>query len=128
MHKFYPIKNNERKRNLKNLETAWKLVTVRKEIKKNSLRAVWVFWVNIAKFKVNLRYRNCWKLIGKLRRETEFRQRDCRNSAKKQEREEAKGERENVEFRQWDCRNSTAQFYCLSAMCPSVPECGVLLK
>ena len=69
-----------------------------------------VFWVNIAKFKVNLRYRNYWKLIGKLRRETKFWQWDCRNSAKKQEREEAKEERENVEFQQWDCQNSTAQF------------------
>ena len=46
-----------------------------------------VFWVNIVKFKVNLRYMNCSKIIGKLRRETEFRQWHCRNSAKKQERE-----------------------------------------
>ena len=37
-----------------------------------------VFWVNIVKFKVNLRYTNCSKIIGKLRRETEFRQwRQC---------------------------------------------------
>ena len=42
-----------------------------------------VFWVNIVKFKVNLRYTNCSKIIGKLRRETEFRQWRCRNSAKK---------------------------------------------
>ena len=46
-----------------------------------------VFWVNIVKFKVNLRYTNYSKIIGKLRRETEFRQWHCRNSAKKQERE-----------------------------------------
>ena len=43
---------------------------------------LWVFWVKIAKFKVNLRYSYCSKLIGKLR-ETEFRQWRCRNSAKK---------------------------------------------
>ena len=36
-----------------------------------------VFWVKIAKFKVNLRYSYCSKLIGKLRRETEFRQWCC---------------------------------------------------
>ena len=42
-----------------------------------------VFWVKIAKFKVNLHYTYCSKLIGEVRRETEFRQWRCRNSAKK---------------------------------------------
>ena len=32
-------------------------------------------------------------------------------------------ERENVEFRQRGYRNSTAQFCCLSAVCPSVECC-----
>ena len=31
-----------------------------------------VFWVNIAKWEVNLRYRYCLKLFGILRREIEF--------------------------------------------------------
>ena len=35
----------------------------------------WVFWVNIAKREVNLRYRYCLKLFRILRREIEFRQR-----------------------------------------------------
>ena len=49
-----------------------------------------VFWVKIAKLKVNLHYSYCSKLIGEMRRETEFRQWRCRNSAKKkQEREYA---------------------------------------
>ena len=33
-----------------------------------------VFWVNIAKSELNLRYRYCLNLIGKLRKEKEFRQ------------------------------------------------------
>ena len=53
-----------------------------------------VFCVNIVKFKGNLRFRNCWKLIDKLIRE--------------------------IEFRQWDCRNSTAQFYCSRVLCVRV--------
>ena len=54
------------------------------------LSKIGVFWVKIAKFKVNLHYTYCSKLIGEVRRETEFRQWRCRNSAKKkQEREYA---------------------------------------
>ena len=45
-----------------------------------------VFWVNIAKFELNLRYRYCLNLIGELRKEKEFRQQCCRNSTKVGER------------------------------------------
>ena len=71
-----------------------------------------VFWVNIAKSKPNLRYRNCWNLFGILRRETEFRYYHCRNSTKSMREKKKKVERKNVEFRQHRYRNSSAQFYC----------------
>ena len=45
-----------------------------------------VFWVNIAKSELNLRYRYCFNLIGELRKEKEFRQQCCRNSTKAGER------------------------------------------
>ena len=41
-----------------------------------------VFWVNIAKSKLNLLYRYCLKLIEELRKEKKFRQQYCRNSTK----------------------------------------------
>ena len=71
-----------------------------------------VFWVNIAKSEVNLRYRNCPNLFGILRREIEFRYYRCRNSTKSMREKKKKVERENVEFRQWGYRISCAQFYC----------------
>ena len=72
----------------------------------------WVFWVNIAKSELNLRYKNYWNLFGILRRETEFRYYHCRNSTKSMREKKKKVERENVEFRQCGYRNSFAQFYC----------------
>ena len=41
-----------------------------------------VFWLNIAKFKVNWCYRYCFKLFSNLRKENELRQYHCRNSTK----------------------------------------------
>ena len=43
---------------------------------------VGVFWLNIAESGVYLCYRHCFKLIRELRKESEFRQRYCRNSTK----------------------------------------------
>ena len=45
-----------------------------------------VFWLNIAKFKVNWCYRYCFKLFSNLRKEKELRQYHCRNSTKVGER------------------------------------------
>ena len=72
-----------------------------------------VFWINIAKSEVNLRYRNCSNLFGILRREIEFRYYRCRNSTKSMREKKKKVERENVEFRQRGYRISCAQFCCL---------------
>ena len=45
-----------------------------------------VFWLNIAKFKINQCYRYCFKLFSNLRKEKELRQYHCRNSTKVGER------------------------------------------
>ena len=45
-----------------------------------------VFWLNIAKFKVNWCYRYCFKLFSNMRKEKELRQYHCRNSTKVGER------------------------------------------
>ena len=45
-----------------------------------------VFWLNIAKFKVNWCYRYCFKLFSNLRKEKELQQYHCRNSTKVGER------------------------------------------
>ena len=72
----------------------------------------WVFWVNITKSEVNLRYRNCSNLFGILRREIEFWNYHCRNSTKSMREKKKKVERENVEFRQRGYWISYAQFCC----------------
>ena len=71
-----------------------------------------VFWVNIAKSEVNLRYRNCSNLFGILRREIEFRYYRCRNSTKSMREKKKMVERENIEFWQWGYQISCAQFCC----------------
>ena len=68
-----------------------------------------VFWVNIAKSKLNLLYRYCLKLIGELRKEKEFRQQCCRNSTKIGERKRKRWREKEEEFRQHGYRNSSAQ-------------------
>ena len=68
-----------------------------------------VFWVNIAKFELNLRYRYCLNLIGKLRKEKEFRQQCCRNSTKIGERNKKSWREKEEEFQQRCYRNSSAQ-------------------
>ena len=73
----------------------------------------WVFWVNIAKSELNLRYKNCWNLFGILRKETKFRYYHCRNSTKSMREKKKNVDRENVEFRQRGYRNSSVQFCCL---------------
>ena len=50
-----------------------------------------VFWLNIAKFEVNLCYRYCFNLFRNLRKESEFRQYHCRNSTKIGERKRKSG-------------------------------------
>ena len=69
-----------------------------------------VFWVNIAKSEVNLRYRNCSNLFGILRKEIEFQYYCCRNSTKSMREKKKKVERENVELWQRGYRISCAQF------------------
>ena len=41
-----------------------------------------VFWLNIAKFEVNWCYRYCYNLFSNMRKESELRQYQCRNSTK----------------------------------------------
>ena len=82
----------------------------------------WVFWVNIAKSEVNLRYRYCSKLFGILRREIEFWYYRCRNSTKSMREKKKTMERENVEFRQRWYRISSAQFCYQCVECPKWKE------
>ena len=77
-----------------------------------------VFWINIAKLKVNLHYRYYLKLFGILRREIKFRYYRCQNSTKSMREKKKKVERENVEFRQRWYRISSAQFCCPCVECP----------
>ena len=58
----------------------------------------WVLWLNIAKFRVYLRYRHCSKLFRKLRKESEFRQRCCRNSTKVWKRKRKSGREKILNF------------------------------
>ena len=58
-----------------------------------------VFWVNIAKSELYLRYRNYSKLFRVMRKESEFRYHQCEIQQKSMREKEKKGERENVEFR-----------------------------
>ena len=54
-------------------------------------------------------YRYCLKLIGKLRKEKEFRQQCCQNSTKIGERKTKRQREKKEEFRQHCYRNSSAQ-------------------
>ena len=72
-----------------------------------------VFWVNIVKSEVNLRYKNCLNLFGILKRKIEFRYYCYQNSTKSMREKKKKVGRKNVEFRQRDIEfpvpNSTAR-------------------
>ena len=57
-----------------------------------------VFWLNIAKSGVYLRYRHCFKLFRELRKESEFQQRYCRNSTKVWERKRKSGREKILNF------------------------------
>ena len=57
-----------------------------------------VFWLNIAKSGVYLRYRHCFKLFRELRKESEFQQRYCRNSTKVWERKRTSGREKILNF------------------------------
>ena len=57
-----------------------------------------VFWLNIAKSGVYLRYRHCYKLFRELRKESEFQQRCCRNSTKVWERKRKNGREKILNF------------------------------
>ena len=65
-----------------------------------------VFWLNIDKFEVNLRYRYCSNLFRDVRKESEFRQYRYRNSTKSRKDKKKKWEREIFDFRQQLHRNS----------------------
>ena len=75
-----------------------------------------VFWVNIAKFELNLRYIYYLNLIGKLRKEKEFRQQCCWNSTKIGERKRKSWREKEEEFRQCCYRNSCAQILARSCV------------
>ena len=57
-----------------------------------------VFWPNIVKFGVYLRYRYCFKLFRELRKESEFKQWCCRNSTKVWERKRKSGREKILNF------------------------------
>ena len=76
-----------------------------------------VFWVNIAKSKLNLLYRYRLKLIGELRKEKEFRQQCCRNSTKIEEGKRKRWREKEEEFRQHCYRNSSAQIPARPVSC-----------
>ena len=57
-----------------------------------------VFWLNIAKSGVYLRYRHCFKLFRELRKESEFRQWCCQNSTKVWERKRKSGREKILNF------------------------------
>ena len=57
-----------------------------------------VFWVNIAKSGVYLRYRHCFKLFRELSKESKFWQRCCRNSTKVRERKRKSGREKILYF------------------------------
>ena len=57
-----------------------------------------VFWLNIAKSGVYLRYKYCSKLFRKLRKKSEFRQQCCRNSTKVWERKRKSGRKKILNF------------------------------
>ena len=58
-----------------------------------------VFWLNIGKSEIYLRYRYSLNLIGELRKEKEFRQQYCRNSTKVGERKGKSWREKDFEFR-----------------------------
>ena len=87
-----------------------------KEIKKVLLHAVKhrVFWLNIAKFEVNLCYRYCSNLFRNLRKESEFRQYHCRNSTKVGERKRKSGREKFLIFGNTITEIPSAHTCCLS--------------
>ena len=76
-----------------------------------------VFWLNIVKFEVNLRYKYCSNLFRDVRKESEFRQYHYRNSTKSRKEKKKKWEREIFDFRQHHHRNS---------FCPDLLPSGCL--
>ena len=87
---------------------SWLAGKLREKKKKGSYLRV--FWINIAKSEVNLRYRNCSNLFGISRREIKFRYYCYRNSTKSMREKKKKVERENIELWQRGYRISCAQF------------------
>ena len=57
-----------------------------------------VFWLNITKSEIYLRYRHCSKLFRELRKESEFQRRCCRNSTKVWERKRKSGREKILNF------------------------------
>ena len=91
--------------------------------------SVWVIWLNIAKFKIYLRYRYCSNLFRGMRRESEFWQHHCRNSTKVWERKRKKkmGERECMNFGNVISQIPVARSVCLS-MCAVCSKWDMLKK
>ena len=76
-----------------------KSLVILKFFKKNLINStLWVFSLNIAKFGVYLRYRYCSKLFRELKKESEFRQRCCRNSTKVWEKKRKSGREKILNF------------------------------
>ena len=73
-----------------------------------------VFWLNIAKFEVNLCYRYCSNLLRKVRKESEFRQYHCRNSTKVGERKKKSGREKFLIF-----GNTITEIPSAHTCCPS---------
>ena len=73
-----------------------------------------VFWLNIAKFEVNLCYKYCSNLFRNLRKESEFRQYHCWNSTKVGERKRKSGREKFLIFGNTITEIPSAYTCCLS--------------
>ena len=73
-----------------------------------------VFWLNIAKFEINLCYRYCSNLFRNLRKESEFQQYHCRNSTKVGERKRKSGREKFLIF-----GNTITEIPSAHTCCPS---------
>ena len=78
---------------------------------------IWVFWLNIVKFEINLCYRYCSNLFRNLRKESEFRQYHCRNLTKVRERKRKSGREKFLIF-----GNTITEIPSAHTCCPS--ECS----
>ena len=73
-----------------------------------------VFWLNMVKFEVNLRYRYCSNLFREMRKDSEFRQHRCQNSTKVGERKRKSGREKFLIF-----GNTITEISSAHTCCPS---------